>query len=117
MGFDARTRVQWRAMTSEKHGLAFLQDWYRAQCNGEWEHVKGVTIETLETPGWMVTIDLEGTPLESMYMEPLCVERSPADWIECRVETQQFRATGDSTKLFAILLAFEKWASRVQKVE
>lgn len=102
---------------SEKHPLVFLQNWYRSQCNGEWEHVKGVTIETLETPGWMVTIDLEGTPLEGVFLEPVCVEKSPTDWIEHRVEGSQFLAAGDSSKLIAILQAFEKWASQVRRVE
>ncbi|HVT91662.1 MAG TPA: immunity 53 family protein [Bryobacteraceae bacterium] len=104
-------------MTSEKHVLDFLQKWYLAQCNGEWEQIKGVTIETLETPGWMVTIDLAETPLENVPMEPVKVELGPNDWIDCQVETQQFRATGDSSKLIAILGVFEKWASRAQQVE
>jgi len=32
----------------------FIQSWYRDQVNGEWEHTSGVTIETLDNPGWMV---------------------------------------------------------------
>lgn len=98
-------------MTSERQTLAFLQSWYQAQCNGEWEHTKGITIESLETPGWMVTIDLAGTPLEANHLTPVSIDRSPADWISYRVETRQFIATGDATKLAAILHAFEKWAS------
>jgi hypothetical protein len=31
--------------------LAELQTWYRAQCNGEWEHVWGMTIQSTDNPG------------------------------------------------------------------
>jgi hypothetical protein len=38
-----------------------LQMWYLGQCDGSWEHQFGVRIETLDNPGWSVTIDLDGT--------------------------------------------------------
>lgn len=91
--------------------LEFLQSWYRQQTNGEWEHVRGVTIETLDNPGWMVTIDLIGTPLENQPMAELRQERGPNDWLVCFVENQKFRGQGDSHKLPEILLAFQDWAS------
>ncbi len=38
--------------------LAWLQDWYRSRCDGTWEHSYGVKIDTLDNPGWLVTVDL-----------------------------------------------------------
>lgn len=38
-----------------------LAKWHRAQCNGDWEHMYGVTIETTDNPGWWVKIELDGT--------------------------------------------------------
>jgi Immunity protein 53 len=35
-----------------------LEKWYRARCNGDWEHQWGVEIGTLDNPGWRVHIDL-----------------------------------------------------------
>lgn len=35
--------------------------WYGRQCDGDWEHRKGVSIERCGNPGWWVTINLEGT--------------------------------------------------------
>lgn len=32
--------------------LGRLERWYAAQCNGDWEHTYGITIETLDNPGW-----------------------------------------------------------------
>jgi hypothetical protein len=38
-----------------------LQNWYLAKCDGDWEHEFGISIETLDNSGWMVTIDLSNT--------------------------------------------------------
>jgi hypothetical protein len=41
--------------------ISWLEDWYEAQCNGDWDDGNGVKIDTLDNPGWMVTVDLNGT--------------------------------------------------------
>ncbi len=104
-------------MATNLHPVSFLQQWLREVCNGEWEQTKGVTIESLSSPGWIVTIDLDGTSLDAVPMEPLRAERSSSDWIECRVEQKHFIGSGDPSKLATILHVFETWASRSQKVK
>jgi len=89
----------------------FVQEWYRAQCNGFWEHQYGVTIETLDNPGWMVTIDLAETTLEGRSMEPVKSERSEKDWVICTVEHNKFAGSGDPAKLAVVLEVFRKWAA------
>jgi len=39
-------------MTSLANVMERIQDWYRRQCDGDWEHSYGVKIETLDNPGW-----------------------------------------------------------------
>lgn len=39
--------------------IEWLQRWFADQCNGEYEDGPGIRIETLETPGWWLAIDLE----------------------------------------------------------
>lgn len=51
-------------MSGAEHVLNWLQAWYADQCNEDWEHEWGVKIETLDNPGWSVSIDLEETDLE-----------------------------------------------------
>ena len=92
--------------------LEFLLSWYRAQCNGTWEHAYGVTIETLSSPGWMVTIDLMETALQDKSMPAIRVQRSETDWLLCEVDHNRFRGQGDSQKLAAILQAFQIWVTR-----
>lgn len=89
----------------------FLEGWYRAQCNGYWEHANGITIETLDNPGWMVSIDLAETTLEDHPMQPVRQERSDKDWMVCTVERNQFRGQGDPGKLHQILEVFRGWAA------
>jgi len=62
-----------------------LQHWYVAQCDGDWEHSYGVHIETLDNPGWAVTIHVRGTPLEVAAFEPVQIERTDHDWLHCTV--------------------------------
>jgi len=44
--------------------LSLLEKWYSAQCDGDWEHQYGVSIGTLDNPGWTLEIDLRGTDSE-----------------------------------------------------
>ena len=99
------------------NAVEFLQSWYQAQATGAWERIRGVTIETLDTPGWMVTIDLAGTAIEGRSMAALQNERSPSDWLLCEVEQNQFRGQGDSQKLLVILEIFQRWAGEAPTIK
>ena len=50
--------------------ISWLQNWYTTQCDGDWEHDYGITIGTLDNPGWYVVINLVETPLEAAAFEP-----------------------------------------------
>ena len=99
------------------HPVEFLQSWYQAQANGEWEHANGVTMETLDTPGWLVTIDLAGTLLDGRTMPAIQQERSSKDWLACEVDHNQFLGQGDPQKLLAILEIFQHWAAEAGKLK
>lgn len=34
----------------------FLEKFYRRHCNDEWEHLYGITIQTSDNPGWLITV-------------------------------------------------------------
>ena len=65
--------------------LERLQEWYVAQCNGQWEHDRGVMVEALDDPGWQIAVDLAGTDLEDTPFEEFVVERPGDDWVHARV--------------------------------
>ena len=88
-----------------------LTSWYRAQCNGDWEHSYGITIQTLDNPGWLVTIDLTGTDLEKRSFVPLLRgdHETDHDWIHCKVESGKFTGAGGAGKLAEIIEVFMDW--------
>jgi hypothetical protein len=65
--------------------------WYSAHCDGEWEHGFGVTIATLDNPGWSVTIDVEGTQLASTPFESVKTAVSDTSWVRCHVTERKER--------------------------
>lgn len=90
--------------------LAKLQRWYESQCNGEWEHHHGISIESCDNPGWWVKISLDGTPLELHKFEPIthgALGDSSSGWLRCYIEDGKWH--GASNQLPPIIEAFLRW--------
>ena len=90
--------------------LADIQNWYASNCDGDWEHQFGVVIETLDNPGWRVTIDLDDTNLEGKEFQPIEDHQSEESWVDCRVEDNKFLGACDPDRLEEILSVFLGWA-------
>jgi hypothetical protein len=89
--------------------LAWLQDWYTARCDGEWENSYGVSIESLDNPGWWVKIDLTETPLAGRPFDLLERRASETDWLHCEVREGKFDAAGGPHNLGDIIAIFRAW--------
>jgi hypothetical protein len=74
-----------------KTGIEFLQSWYSAQCNGDWEHSFGIDIGTLDNPGWHVDIELSGTNLANKGFTLIDQKIGDNDWMRCWVEKLKFK--------------------------
>jgi hypothetical protein len=83
----------------EKDTLAWLQEWYRSKCDGEWEHEKGIRIDTLDNPGWSVVADI-GTVAE---FSAISEHRGEYDWLRCEVKEGRFYGHGEPGNLGEIL--------------
>jgi hypothetical protein len=90
--------------------LRSIQDWYKSNCDENWEHDYGVKIDTLDNPGWSVAIDLLGTNLDGKIIEEVNCEVSANDWHVYKTENDQFIGYGDPTKLDYFLKVFIEWA-------
>ncbi len=88
--------------------LEWLQKWYADVCDGSWEHMYGVKIETIENQTWLVLIDIIDTPFMSVKFEEFAKRNGADDWISCRVEGEQFVGEGDLYKLEDILNVFRR---------
>ena len=91
--------------------INLIESWYNSNCDGEWEHVWGIKITTLDNPGWCVEIDLSDTKLEGKHFNDIYNIIDDNDWIDCRVEDNIFIGGGDSFKLGDILSIFINWAN------
>ena len=64
-----------------KDTLEKIQAWYQIHCNGDWEHKHGLSIISLDNPGWFVTIDLHETALEQLnYQKEYQNPSNENDW-------------------------------------
>lgn len=77
--------------TSETTLLNWLQNWYKTNCNGDWEHTYGIKIETLDNPGWSVVVDLKETNLEHLTREYTLIENSDDDCMLFRLRIQSLK--------------------------
>lgn len=92
-----------------------MQKWYASNCDGEWEEDYGITIETLDNPGWSVSIDLHETNLEDKKFSEINNHDSEESWIESRIENNTFKGLGDPNRLDEILTIFINWAKSQNK--
>lgn len=94
--------------TSETTLLNWLQNWYKTNCNGDWEHTYGIKIETLDNPGWSVVVDLKETNLEHLTREYTLIENSDDDWYALSITDSRFEASSDPSKLEFLLYKFKE---------
>jgi hypothetical protein len=95
---------------SSADGLEFLVRWYRTQCDGDWEHQYGVSIESLDNPGWLLRVDISQTPLAGTTLARVRTDRSETDWVQCTCDGVTFQAACGPGNLEEALDAFRRFA-------
>ena len=102
--------------------LLEIQEWYKEQCNGDWEHGMGVKIDNIDNPGWSVKISIKETMLEGKSFSP--VQYGVGDqaidgdgkWLICRLEKGEFVGYGGPFKLEEILRVFLDWKNACRQI-
>jgi hypothetical protein len=90
-----------------------MAEWFRSQCDGDWEHGQGIRIETLDNPGWSVTIDLRGTKLErTPFAEVKDDYASETRWLRCWRDDGAFHAACGPMRLEDVLNRFLSWVEQ-----
>ena len=96
--------------------LQRLQSWYTLQCNEEWEHRYGISIESCDNPGWWVKVELEGTALEGKPFTRIVANvdsqgfQLGESWLHCHLDGSIWNGAGDESRLEQILELFLRWA-------
>jgi len=90
--------------------LGRLMTWFASQCDGTWEHQKGISIETTDNPGWWVKIDIQRqlSGLPDFQRFSLGTQSSD-DWIVAYVEEGVFNGAGSPSNLGKVLTIFLCW--------
>ncbi|WP_316834546.1 immunity 53 family protein [Pedobacter nutrimenti] len=88
--------------------IEWLSNWYKSNCDGDWEHQYGVKIDTLDNPGWSFEADLIDTAHEGkkIFIESL---NDDNDWYKVSSDGEKFTGAGDSGKLYFLINLFKKF--------
>ncbi len=89
--------------------LTWLQAWYATQCDGDWEHGAGISIGTLDNPGWTVRIDLADTEASGRILDHIEIHRSEHDWVNLWVVDDRFEIACGPLNLGEALHEFRLW--------
>ncbi len=89
--------------------LNFISEWFKNECDGEWERESQIKIETTSNPGWSIKIDLKNTNLESLTFEMDTIENTENDWYFYEFRSGVFHAAGDLSKLEFLLTKFRDY--------
>lgn len=88
-------------------------EWFSMECDGDWEHGEGITIESLDNPGWSLRICLDGTLLADKAFNPIMKGDSEdfndTTWLNCYKEGEFFYAYGGRDMLEEIIRIFIEW--------
>jgi hypothetical protein len=101
--------------------LQWLGSWYLAQCDNDWEHSYGVTIDTLDNPGWSIKIDLTDTSLQHKTFER--VEQGEANgdldewhrtgsWWAASLQGATFQVSCGPLDLSTAIGVFRRWVEQ-----
>jgi hypothetical protein len=84
-------------------------EWFRDQCDGDWEHGHAIRLVTLDNPGWSLDVSLEGTSISGKTAPPTMVERTEHDWVFYETKNDFFRGRcgpGNLVEMLGLFLQF-----------
>ena len=85
--------------------LEWLMNWFKTNCDDDWEHTYSITIKTLDNPGWSLLIDLTDTEQEGKILHNrILVDDN--DWYSIVCDGVTFEAFGDTSKLNVLVKCF-----------
>lgn len=97
---------------SDTDSLVFLQEWLLDHSDGEWEHDEGVTIESLDNPGWLLRVALTGTDLEGAVLDKRELNGESASWVHAWADGTTFDAAAGPLGLGAAIEEFRRFVLR-----
>ena len=88
------------------NAISLLQEWYARHCDEDWEHSYGIKIDTLDNPGWVLTIDLTDTEFSEVSLSRNRIDRSEVDWIQSEISERRYISCGGVFNLEEMVYQF-----------
>jgi hypothetical protein len=98
-----------------ENDFLWLLKWYYNHCNGDWEHGQGIHIDSIDNPGWSISINLEDTELQTKKFQTIEKECAEHDWFICFIKNNKFEGRCGPLNLPEVLQIFRNWAESCQK--
>ena len=90
-------------------GISELIDWYHSVSVNGVGCEPSISIRTLDSLGWSVTIDLVRLGFGDVPFQPISEMDDPDGWFECQVLNNRFEATCAPLQLERVIRAFLRW--------
>ena len=94
--------------------LNWILEWFNGQCDGYWEHVSAFSLITTDAPGWSLRLSIGETELEQIHFDPVSIQRTEMDWINCSIKHNIFEGRCSFQNLNEMLGFFRDWAESAQ---
>ena len=91
--------------------LEALQEWYALMCDGDWGHSFGIKIDTVDNPGWVVSIDISETPVSGRTWT-MDEEFSTGEWLRIKCDGKVFHVACGPRSLDRGIEAFLRFADQ-----
>lgn len=96
--------------TISNSSLEKIQKWYHSNCDQEWEHICGISLETVDNPGWKITVDLDETiHVAFKFLEFEYGDQSCGDWVVIRKIDTKLIGTCGPLNLATMLSVIAEW--------
>ena len=89
--------------------IKWLEQWYLSNCDGDWEHGFGVSISTLDNPGWTVKLNISLTLYEDVAFDEVKIDRTEHDWVYCKKDNWEIMCAGGPKNLEEMLEIIKNW--------
>ena len=109
LSWNNKYSVPKNSLDMDDDDLIWIQDWYKSQCDGDWEHQFGIKVETLDNPGWSIQISIQETELQNKEFQNISIERIENDWFHCFVRDGKFEGPCGPYNLSEVLKIFREW--------
>jgi hypothetical protein len=85
-------------------------------CNNSWEHEHGITLTTVDNPGWSFEFDLRDTYFMDIPFEEVFVQKDDDNWYHCTLKKGIFHGWGGAKNLTNILETLRDWYLKAEQI-